>query len=119
MNSPSIHGAQQKSRRFSAKESSVLGKRIDDAKRKQSIYFQKSLNCYAVEGSNMGPKHSKIIVFSLGLIGCLCLVFCFPLFRRNTIHVPKRQTLLRKISGASVEKGYVSRGEVLPYIYLL
>ena len=85
-----VVGAQQKNRRFSAKESSVLGKRIDDAKRKQSIYFQKSLNCYAVEGSNMGPKHSKIIVFSLGLIGCLCLLFYFPLFRRNTIHVPQK-----------------------------
>ena len=45
------------------KYSLVLSKRIDGAKRKQSIYFQKSLNCYAVEGSNMGLKHSKIIVF--------------------------------------------------------
>ena len=57
----------------------VLSKRIVDAKRKQSIYSQKSLNCYAVEGSNMGPKHSKIIVFPLGfreafslLPSCLC-----------------------------------------------
>ena len=58
-----VVGAFQKKRRFSAKESTVLSKRIVDAKRKQSIYSQKSLNCYAVEGSNMGPKHSKIIVF--------------------------------------------------------
>ena len=58
-----VVGAKQKNRRCSAKESTVLFKIIDDAKRKQSIYSQKSLNCYAVEGSNMGPKHSKIIVF--------------------------------------------------------
>ena len=46
-----------------SKSSSVLSKRIDDAKRKQSIYSQKSHNCYAVGGSNTGQKHSKIIVF--------------------------------------------------------
>ena len=62
---PSIHGAFQKSRRCFPKESSVLSKRIDDANRKQSIYSQISLNCYAVGGSNTGPKHSKIIVFPL------------------------------------------------------
>ena len=63
----------------SAKESSVLGKRIDDAKRKQSIYSQISINCYASGGSNTGPKHSKIIVFPFGfrevfslLPSCLC-----------------------------------------------
>ena len=74
-----VVGARQKNRRFSAKESSVLSKRIDGAKRKQSIYFQKSLNCYAVGGSNTGPKHNKIIVFPLGfreafslLLFCLC-----------------------------------------------
>ena len=50
----------------SAKESSVLFKRIDDAKRKLSIYSQISLNCYASGGSNTGQKHSKIIVFPLG-----------------------------------------------------
>ena len=50
----------------SAKESSVLFKRSDDAKRKQSIYFQKSLNCYAVGDSNTGQKYSKIIIFPLG-----------------------------------------------------
>ena len=61
------------------KYSSVLSKRIDDAKRKQSIYSQISLNCYALGGSNTGPKHSKIIDFSLGfrkvfslLPSCLC-----------------------------------------------
>ena len=48
-----IDGAQQKSRRCSAKESSVLFKRIDDATRKQSIYSQKSLNCYAVGDSSL------------------------------------------------------------------
>ena len=63
----------------SAKESSVLSKRVDDAKRKQSIYSQNSLNCYAVEGSNTGQIHSKLIVVSLGfhetfslLPFCLC-----------------------------------------------
>ena len=57
----------------------MLSKRIDDAKRKQSIYSQKSLNCYASGGSNTGLKHSKIIVFPLGfreafalLPSCLC-----------------------------------------------
>ena len=39
-----VVGAQQKNRRCSAKESSVLSKRSDDAKRKQPIYSQKSLN---------------------------------------------------------------------------
>ena len=74
-----VVGAFQKNRRCSAKESSVLFKRSDDAKRKQSIYSQISLNCYAVGGSNTGPKHSKIIVFPLGfreafslLPSCLC-----------------------------------------------
>ena len=74
-----IVGAKQKNRRFSAKESTTLFKRIDDAKRKQSIYSQISLNCYAVGGRNTGPKHSKIIVFPLGfrevfslLPFCLC-----------------------------------------------
>ena len=61
-----IVGSQQKNRRCSAKESSVLFKRIDDAKRKQSIYSLISLNCYASGGSNTGQKHSKIIVFPLG-----------------------------------------------------
>ena len=59
-------GAMKKSCRCSAKESSVLFKRSDDAKRKQSIYFQKSLNCYAVGASNTGQKYSKIIIFPLG-----------------------------------------------------
>ena len=74
-----VVGSRQKNRRFSAKESSVLSKRIDGAKRKQSIYSQILLNCYAVGGSNAGPKHSKIIVFPLGfreafslLPSCLC-----------------------------------------------
>ena len=79
MLSKRIVDSQQKNRRCSAKESSVLFKRIDDAKRKQSIYSQKSLNCYAVGGRNTGPKHSKIMVFPLGfrevfslLPFCLC-----------------------------------------------
>ena len=72
-------GAQKKNRRCSEKESSVLSKRIDEAKRKQSKYFQISLNCYAVGGSNTGQKHSRIIVFPLEfrevfylLPSCLC-----------------------------------------------
>ena len=40
------------------KYSSVLSKRIDDAKRKQSIYSQISLNCYGSGGSNTGQKNS-------------------------------------------------------------
>ena len=60
----------------SAKESTILFKRSDDAKRKQSIYFQKSLNCYAVGGST-GPKHNKIIVFPLGFREAFSLLpFC-------------------------------------------
>ena len=54
-----IDGAQQKSRRCSAKESSVLFKRIDDATRKQSIYSQKSLNCYAVGDSSWVKCHTE------------------------------------------------------------
>ena len=57
----------------------MLFKRIDDAKRKQSIYSQILLNCYAVGDNNTGPKHSRIIVFPLGfrevfslLPSCLC-----------------------------------------------
>ena len=84
MTDPSIHGAKQKSRRCFPKESSVLGKRIailfkrsDDAKRKQSIYSQILLNCYAVGGNNTGPKHSKIIVFPLGFREAFSLLpFC-------------------------------------------
>ena len=66
-------------RRCSAKESTILSKRSDDAKRKQSIYSQISLNCYRSGGSNTGHKHSKIIVFPLGfrevfslLPSCFC-----------------------------------------------
>ena len=71
----------------SAKESSVLSKRVDDAKRKQSIYSQKSLNCYAVEGSNTGQIHSKLIVVSLGFHETFSLLpFCLCGFIwRNTI----------------------------------
>ena len=36
----------------------MLSKRIDDAKRKQSIYSQISLNCYGSGGSNTGQKNS-------------------------------------------------------------
>ena len=43
----------------SAKESSVLSKRIDGAKRKQSIYSQKSLNCYAVGDSSLVKCHTE------------------------------------------------------------
>ena len=40
-----------KNRRCKAKESTILFKRSDDAKRKQSIYSQILLNCYAVGDS--------------------------------------------------------------------
>ena len=53
-----VVGAQQKNRRCSAKESTVLSKRIDDAKRKQSIYSQESLNCYASGGNDTGQNYS-------------------------------------------------------------
>ena len=71
----------------SVKESSVLNKRSDDAQRKQSIYSQISLNCYAVGGSDTGPKHSKIIVFPLGFREAFSLLpFCLCGFIwRNTI----------------------------------
>ena len=72
-----VVGARQKNRRCSAKEATMLSTRIDDAKRKQSIYSQISLNCYAVGGSNTGPKHSKIIVFPLGFREAFSLLpFC-------------------------------------------
>ena len=55
----------------------MLFKRIDDAKRKQSIYSQMSLNCYAVGDSNTGQIHSKIIVFPLGFREAFSLLpFC-------------------------------------------
>ena len=47
------------------KYSSVLSKRIDDAKRKQSIYFKKSLNCYASLGNKAGLNKSAFKVFPL------------------------------------------------------
>ena len=77
MVSKRIVDSKQKNRRCSAKESTILFKRSDDAKRKQSIYFQKSLNCYAVGGSNTGQQDSKIIVFHLGFVklSLCCLVF--------------------------------------------
>ena len=43
----------------------MLSKRIDDAKRKQSIYFKKSLNCYASLGSKAGLNKSAFRVFPL------------------------------------------------------
>ena len=83
----------------SAKESSVLGKRIDDAKRKQSIYSQTSLNCYASGGSNTGPKHRKIIDFPLGfredfslLLSCLCgFIQSNTMKQRGTVSLPLRK----------------------------
>ena len=74
-----IVGARRKNRRCFPKESTMLFKRIDGAKRKQSIYSQISLNCYISGGNNAGPKDSRIIVFPLGfreafslLPSCLC-----------------------------------------------
>ena len=71
------------------KSSSVLSKRIDDAKRKQSIYSQKSHNCYAVGGSNTGQKHSKIIDFSLGFREAFSLLpFClYGFIQSNTMEL--------------------------------
>ena len=48
----------------SAKESSVLNKRSDDAQRKQSIYSQISLNCYVSGGNNTGQIHSNHSCFT-------------------------------------------------------
>ena len=60
----------------SAKESSMLSKRIDDAKRKQSIYSEISINCYAVEGNNTGQNIVKSQFFHLGFVKfSLC---CLP-----------------------------------------
>ena len=55
-----VVGAFQKNRRFSAKESSVLFKRSDDAKRKQSIYSQISLNSYASGDSKTDKNIVKL-----------------------------------------------------------
>ena len=70
----------EKNRRCSAKESSVLSKRIDDAKRNQSIYSQISLNCYATEGYKTGYKQDAIIVFHL----CFREVFCWYISSNKT-----------------------------------
>ena len=94
-----IVGAKQKNRRCSAKESTILFKRSDDAKRKQSIYSQKSLNCYAVGDSNTGPKHRKIIVFPLGfrevfslLLSCLCgFIQSNTMKQRGIVSLPLRK----------------------------
>ena len=91
--------SKQKNRRCSAKESTILFKRSDDAKRKQSIYSQISLNCYAVGGSNTGPKHSKIIVFPLGfreafslLPSCLCgFILSNTMKQRGIVSLPLRK----------------------------
>ena len=56
-----VVGAKQKNRRCKTKESTMRSKRIDDAKRKQSIYSQISLNCYATGGN----KHPKPISYLL------------------------------------------------------
>ena len=97
-----IVGARQKNRRFSAKESSVLSKRIDGAQRKQSIYFQKSLNCYAVGGSNTGPKHNKIIVFPLGFREAFSLLpFCLCGFSMILSSCLLFQLMKEKESGES------------------
>ena len=55
-------GAMKKSRRCFPKESTILFKRSDDAKRKQSIYSQISFNCYAVGDSNTGQKTSLFLL---------------------------------------------------------
>ena len=52
--------SKQKNRRCYEKESTVLSKRIDDAKRKQSIYSQKSLNCYALGDSKTDKNIVKL-----------------------------------------------------------
>ena len=91
--------SKQKNRRCSAKESTILFKRSDDAKRKQSIYSQKSLNCYAVGGSNTGTKHHKIIVFPLGfrevfslLLSCLCgFIQSNTMKQRGIVSLPLRK----------------------------
>ena len=94
-----IVGARQKNRRCSAKESTILFKRSDDAKRKQSIYSQTSLNCYASGGSNTGPKHRKIIDFPLGfredfslLLSCLCgFIQSNTMKQRGIVSLPLRK----------------------------
>ena len=110
----------------SAKESSVLFKRIDDAKRKQSIYSQKSHNCYAVEGSNTGQIHSKLIVVSLGfhetfslLPFCLCgfiwrITIKMGGFGKNTCFSDEIQCPYED-SGKSLIHSWQGNGERLPY----
>ena len=62
----------KKNRRCYEKESSVLGKRIVDAKRKQSIYSQISINCYAVGSSCLGidVEADYFVEFRRKEVGC-------------------------------------------------
>ena len=87
----------------------MLFKRSDDAKRKQSIYSQISLNCYASGDSNTGPKHSKIIDFSLGFREAFSLLpFClWGFIWSNTVElggsekkfvIPMRVNTLMRVS---------------------
>ena len=79
--------SQQKNRRCKAKESTILFKRNDDAKRKQSIYSQISLNCYASGDSKTDKKHSKIIDFSIGFREAfsLCCISVYGFIQSNTM----------------------------------
>ena len=74
-----VIGALQKNRRCSAKESTVLSKRIVDAKRKQSIYSQKSLNINPLGSVESDKNIVKSQFFHWGvrkvfflLPSCLC-----------------------------------------------
>ena len=99
-----VVGAKQKNRRCSAKESSVLGKRIDDAKRKQSIYFQKSLNCYAVEAV-IWDQNIKSLFFHLGLLGVFVWYFAFHFLDEIQSMSPKKTDAPKKNSWSVCRKG--------------
>ena len=70
--------SKQKNRRCYEKESTVFSKRIDDAKRKQSIYSQISINCYESRGSNTGQNIVTSQFFHLGFVklSLCCLPVC-------------------------------------------
>ena len=75
----------------------VLSKRVDDAKRKQSIYFQKSLNCYAVEGSNIDFDWFYFTDYLLVYYFTSLTLECFPKTLYNVV-----QMLLNQYTGTKI-----------------
>ena len=84
-------------RRCSAKESTILFKRSDDAKRKQSIYSQISFNCYAVGGSNTDFDWFYFTDYLLVYYFTSLTLECFP----KTLYYVV-QMLLNQYTGAKI-----------------